>query len=257
MRALIKIGGALLEEPAGRRRLAAEIGAAARGGVQIVVVHGGGRQITRLLAERGVESRFINGLRVTTPEVLEALLQAVAGTVNQELVAAFIAEGAAAVGLSGMDGLLTEAEPLAAELGAVGRPVRSNAGLLDILVANGYLPVVACLAGDRAGRFYNVNADQMAVACATAFRADKLVFLTDVEGVRDAANMILPEVDERVCRRLIEDGVATGGMRAKLEAALLAVRDGVGETVIGPGARPGILEKLLGGARAGTRLARA
>src|SRR5579862_8243957 len=127
MRILIKLGGTLLDDPDSRTRLAAEIAAAASPPeFEAVVVHGGGKQMTRFLAERGIESRFINGLRVTTPEVLDGVLKVLAGSVNRELVAALVAAGASAVGLTGMDAQLTEAEPMSTELGAVGRPVRSN-----------------------------------------------------------------------------------------------------------------------------------
>src|SRR6266403_3594755 len=126
MKVLIKIGGTLLDSVESRQRLAAEIGRAVQGGLNTVVVHGGGKQMTRFLEERGVESRFVNGLRVTTPDVLDAVLKVFAGSVNQELVAAFIANAVPAVGLSGMDGLLTEAKQMSAELGFVGKPVRSD-----------------------------------------------------------------------------------------------------------------------------------
>ena len=111
---------------------------------------------------------------------------------NKQLVAAIIEAGAKAVGLSGIDGCLVEAELLRPELGQVGRPVRFNAALLDCLTDARFLPVVACVAGDRQGRIYNVNADQMAVACAAGFRAERLVFLTDVDGVLGADKQLLP-----------------------------------------------------------------
>src|SRR5271156_7109047 len=119
MKVLIKIGGTLLDVVESRRRLAAEISSAMNQGIQCVVVHGGGKQMTRYLASRGVESRFVDGLRVTTPDVLDAVVKVLAGSVNQELVSAFIACGAPAVGLSGMDALLTEAKQMSEELGWV------------------------------------------------------------------------------------------------------------------------------------------
>ncbi|MEO7145779.1 MAG: acetylglutamate kinase [Bryobacteraceae bacterium] len=253
---LIKIGGTLLDAPESRLRLAREVAAAASGGIEIVVVHGGGKQMTRFLAERGVESRFVNGLRVTTPEVLDAVLKVLAGSVNQELVSAFTVAGARAVGLTGIDALLTEAEPLSDELGAVGWPIRSNAGLLHLLTANGYLPVVACVAGGRDGRMYNVNADQMAAACASGYGAARLFFLTDVEGVRDENGATLAELSIPAMEALIRAGVATGGMQAKLEAGRKALESGVDEVIVAPGARPGIVAQLLAGSPAGTRLHR-
>jgi acetylglutamate kinase len=255
MKALIKIGGTLLDSAESRFRLAAEIARAVEAGLSAVVVHGGGKQMTRFLADRGVESKFINGLRVTTPEVLDAVLKVLAGSVNQELVAAFVACGSRAVGLSGMDALLTEAERMSDELGAVGRPVRSSGELLRLLVEHGYLPVIACLAGDRQGHFYNVNADQMASSVGSAIEAERIFFLTDVDGVWGEDKSVYPTVTLNTCKMLIESGLATGGMRAKLEAAADAIRHGVGEVVIAPGIVPGVIQKLLAGELLGTRLA--
>jgi acetylglutamate kinase len=254
VRVLIKLGGTLLDSLESRSRLAAEITSAVEDGLNAVIVHGGGKQMTRFLAERGVESRFVNGLRVTTPEVLDAVLKVLAGSVNKELVAALIAAGSRAVGLTGMDALLTEAEQMSVELGAVGKPIRSNGQLLSLLMENGYLPVVACLAGDRQGRFYNVNGDQMAASVAAAMEAEKLFFLTDVDGVRGESGVICPTLSLDACRKLIDSSVATGGMQAKLESAIAAVRQGVGEVVIAPGGMPGVIRKLVEGAPLGTRL---
>ena len=184
---LVKLGGALLDTPEMRQSLATQIAEARARGVELVVVHGGGKQMTRYLAERGIESRFVDGLRVTTPQTIDAVLKVFAGSINHELVASVNRAGAPAVGLSGIDAFLTEAEQMDPALGAVGRVTRCNAALLNLLVGNGYVPVVACVAGDRAGNIYNVNADQMAVACAAGFGARQLVFLTDVEGVLDAS----------------------------------------------------------------------
>ena len=254
MKALIKLGGTLLDALESRERLTREIAQAVQNGLQAVVVHGGGKQMTRFLAERGVESRFINGLRVTTPEVLDAVLKVLAGSVNQELVAALVAQGVPAVGLSGMDALLTEARPINEELGAVGKPVRSDPRLIDLLLERGYLPVVACLAGDPQGRFYNVNADQMAVSLAAAIQADKLLFLTDVDGVRGKDNVIYSTMSLAQCRALIDEGIATGGMRAKLDAASEALHAGLHEVVIAPGATRGVIARLVAGNAVGTRL---
>lgn len=253
MKLLIKLGGTLLDAPDSRLRLAREI-AAAQPGHQIVVVHGGGKQMTRFLAERGVESRFVNGLRVTTPEVIDAVLKVFAGSVNAELVTAFRAAGARPVGLSGLDAGLVDAELLNPDLGQVGKPVRSDARLLDLLTDQSYLPVVACVAGDDLGNVYNVNADQMAVACAVSFQAESLVFLTDVEGVRDKDGAICATLTRERARTLIQDGVATGGMQAKLEAAMDALSKGVDQVLIAPGALPGVVGLLLTGQTVGTRL---
>jgi acetylglutamate kinase len=254
VKALIKLGGTLLDVPESRARIAGEIARAVQQGVEAVVVHGGGKQMTRYLADRGVESRFIDGLRVTTSEVLDAVLKILAGSVNQELVASLVACGAPAVGLSGMDALLTEARPINDELGFVGKPVRSDPRLLQTLLQSKFLPVVACVAGDRQGRFFNVNADQMAVSVAAALAVDKLLFLTDVDGVRGANDKVLPTLTLDQCRELIDGGIATGGMRAKLESATEALGAHIAEVVIAPGATSDIVSRLLNGDEVGTRV---
>jgi len=143
---------------------------------------------------------------------------------------------------------------MSAELGWVGKPVRSDARLLNSLLELSYLPVVACLAGDRQGQFFNVNADQMAVSIAGALGADKLLFLTDVDGVRGQNNVVYSTLNADECRQLIAAGIAIGGMQAKLESAMEALQTGTAEVVIAPGATSGIIEKLLAGNAVGTRL---
>jgi len=255
MRVLIKLGGTLLDDQALRERLSGEIHQAA-GQTHAVVVHGGGKQMTRFLAERGIESKFVNGLRVTTPEVIDAVLKVFAGTVNHQLVASLVRAGAQPVGISGVDSALVECEPLGGEYGFVGKPLRCNARLLATLTSAGYTPVVACIGGDRQGNIYNVNADQMAVACATGFGAERLLFLTDVDGVRDASGRNASQLTIAEMHKLIADGIATGGMQAKLEAAILALQNGVQQVIVGPGSRPGIIAELLSGQALGTRLVR-
>ncbi len=255
MKVLVKLGGSLLDDPASRRSLGLQI-AAACADASIVVVHGGGKQMTRFLTERGVESRFVGGLRVTTPEVVDAVLKVFAGSVNKLLVGALRAAGAPAVGLSGIDGGLAVAEQMNPELGAVGRIVGADARVLDTLRGGGFLPVVACVAGgtDGTDAVFNVNADQMAVACAAAWKADRLLFLTDVPGVKGADGGVIPKLTTADARELILSGIATGGMQAKLESACAALAAGVHEVRIAPGAEPGILGRLLRGESTGTAL---
>lgn len=256
MKILIKLGGTLLDGDATRQRIAAQLASARQSHPQTVVVHGGGKQMTRFLTERNVESTFVEGLRVTTEAVLDAVLKVFAGSVNHQLVASLIAEGAPAVGITGIDACLAEAEQMRPELGFVGKLVRSNPALLETLIGGGFLPVVACVAGDRQGRIYNVNADQMAVSCASGFQADRLLFLTDVDGVKDSGGQVIPTLTLAQSRLLIADGVATGGMQAKLNAAGDALIGGVGEVVIAPGGAPDIVARLLAGEAVGTRFLR-
>jgi acetylglutamate kinase len=185
---------------------------------------------------------------------VDAVLKVFAGSVNHELVASLNRAGARAVGLSGIDSFLVEAEQMDPALGAVGRVTKSNPELLRLLTANGYLPVVACVASDRMGQVYNVNADQMAVACGTAYGAQDLIFLTDVGGVLDGAQQVRAVLTAGESERLIADGVATGGMQAKLNAALAALAGGVQRVRIAPGTAPGVLERILAGEEMGTQI---
>jgi acetylglutamate kinase len=250
---LIKLGGTLLDAAETRERLAREIAAVA-GREQVVVVHGGGKQMTRFLAERGIESRFVNGLRVTTEEVIDAVVKVFAGTVNAGLVTAFRKAGANPVGLSGLSGKLVDAVQMHPELGYVGKPEAFDGRLLDVLVRAAYLPVVACVAGSENGAIFNVNGDQMAAACAQGFKAERLIFLTDVEGVRDAWGRIYTQLTVEQAVELIGSGIATGGMQAKIEAAITALEHGVGEVQIACGVHTDILDQLQGNSRAGTSL---
>lgn len=253
MKLLIKLGGTLLDAADSRKRLALEITEAARDH-EITVVHGGGKQMTRYLAERGVESKFVNGLRVTSPDIIDAVVKVFAGSVNAQLVSTFRACGARPVGLSGLSAGLVDAVQLNPELGQVGKPVASDGRLLDLLAGRGYLPVVACVAGDAMGNIYNVNGDQMAVSCAQGFRADRLLFLTDVDGVRDGAGAVCPQLTIAEALNLIEEGSATGGMQAKLEAAVEAILHGVSQVLIAPGSQSGVVAGLIGGTQIGTRV---
>ena len=254
MKVLIKLGGTLLDDPAKRASMARQLAGIAKK-VELVVVHGGGKQVTQFLAERGIESRFINGLRVSDEAVIDAVSKVIAGSVNKQLVAAIVAAGQPAVGLSGVDGSLTTAAPLQAELQFVGRPQRTDGALFRLLLDAGYLPVVACIAGDTTGNIYNVNADQMAVSCALGWQADKLLFLTDVAGVKDGDGRVLPTLTPNSARQLVATGVAHGGMQAKLEAALSSLEGGLSEVIVAPGQHAGICQRLLDGEALGTRLA--
>lgn len=254
MKALIKIGGSLLDDLALRKDIAAQIAAVAASGVAVAVVHGGGKQMTRFLEERGIQSRFVGGLRVTTEETIDAVLKVLAGTVNTQLVAALGAAGAKAVGLTGIDAGLATAEQLDPDLGFVGRVVVSDTHVLSALSHAGLMPVVACVAGGHHGEVFNVNGDSMAVAIASKWEVDRLVFLTDVPGVLDKDKNILPVLTIAQCQELIESGVASGGMQAKLNAAVNAVENGVQEVRVVRGSDPFIVQRIFDGEEVGTRI---
>ena len=244
MRVLVKLGGTLLEEPAARNALARQL-VAVRRDHELVVVHGGGKQVTLFLDARGVKSRFVGGLRVSDEDVIDAVTKVIAGTVNKQFVAALIAQGSRAVGISGLDGPLTMASQLDADLGFVGRPQSTDGRLLHVLLEQGYTPVVACIAGDDKGNIYNVNADQMAVSCAAGLGACRLLFLTDVPGVKGANGEVIPLLTAEDCTHLIATGVAQGGMQAKLEAAQAALNAGIAEVWIAAGRGAEVCAHLL------------
>ncbi len=256
MTLLVKLGGTLLDAPDSRMRLAGEIHDLAKAGHQVIVVHGGGKQMTRFLEAQGVSSTFVGGLRVSSPEVIDALLKVVAGSVNKQLVASLCATGLSAVGLSGIDGGLVEAQQLREDLGAVGNPVLARTHLLHVLLDGGFTPVVACVGGDSQGNVYNVNADQMACICAAGFPVEQLLFLTDVEGVLDGAKQPIRKLSISDCMDLIATGVAAGGMQAKLEAACRTLEEGVETIRILPGFRAGVLAEALSGSEIGTAIQR-
>lgn len=212
--------------------------------------------MTRFLEERGIQSRFVGGLRVTTDETIDAVLKVLAGTVNTQLVAALCAAGGRAVGLTGIDAGLAMAEQLDPELGFVGRVVGSDPTVLNALSDAGLLPVVACVAGGANSQVFNVNGDSMAVAIASSWGVDRLVFLTDVSGVLDACRAIIPMLTIEGCRNLIDTGVATGGMQAKLNAATDAVVGGVREVSIVKGTDPFVVKRVFAGEEIGTRIQR-
>jgi acetylglutamate kinase len=254
MKLLIKLGGTLLENAATRASLAAQAAAQVRAGRQVALVHGGGKRLSAYLKKENFQSEFRNGLRVTPPEILDAVLRIYAGQVNHELVAELQKAGARAVGLSGIDAGLVRAVQLDPELGAVGRVESVDAAVLNLLTEAGYLPAVACVAGGDDGAVFNVNADQMAAACGAGFQADRLIFLTDVAGVLDAAGAVIERLTPAGAEDLIAAGVAEGGMEAKLRSAIEAVRGGAGEVRIAAGAEPDVIARLLAAEALGTLL---
>ena len=254
MKLLVKLGGTLLESEQSRSSLAAQLTSLCADGHRIVVVHGGGKRLSRYLAGLDHKSEFCHGLRVTPPEIMDAVLRVLAGSVNRQLVAELQGSGARAVGLTGIDAGTVQASQLAPELGLVGKVERVNPELLDTLTERGFLPAVACIAGGNNGEIFNVNADQMAAACATGLAVDQVVFLTDVGGVLDADGELIPKLSVSEAESLIGDGVAKGGMEAKLRAAISAIAGGIKRVSIVNGHEPEILDQALSAAAVGTEL---
>jgi acetylglutamate kinase len=224
-----------------------------------VVVHGGGRTISEWMSRSGAAPRFVRGLRVTDSETLQVVVAVLTGLVNKQLVAALQGLGCRAVGLSGVDGGLLQARVLDPELGLVGEVTGVETAVLWGVLQGGWTPVVAPVAMGRSDgaaappSMLNVNGDSAAGALAAALEAERLVFLTDVEGVMDGSHRVMPRLLPEQARSLIAGGIADGGMIPKLEACLHALPH-VEVTQIIDGRRPHALVESLESAGVGTRV---
>ncbi len=198
-------------------------------GITPVVVHGGGPQVTQVSARLGIETTFVDGLRVTDAETLDVATMVLAGKLNKEVVGSLVAGGVAAVGLSGIDGgLLLARRQVAPDLGFVGEVVHVNADVLRTLAERRFVPVVASIAVDDTGQAYNVNADVVAAELAIELGAEKLVFINDVPGLIGPTGDLLSELSAQQCLDLLaQGGVVEGGMIPKLESAVDALGAGV------------------------------
>jgi acetylglutamate kinase len=246
MKYVVKLGGAGLETPSllqGSMRAITEL---VRDGNQVAVVHGGGVQLTRTLKALGKQSEFINGLRITDAETRDVALMVLAGKVNKSLVAALGSLGQPAVGLSGGDGLLFRARKkrTAPDLGFVGEIVASDPRWIEAIWQLNGVPVLSSMALGFDGEYYNVNADEMAAACAIACRADALVFLTDVPGVKGATGQVLRWLSIDQIAEMAKSAVISGGMLPKLSACREALLNGVKRVRILPAEAAGSLPDL-------------
>jgi len=251
---VLKLGGRALEAPDAAGELAAEV-AALR--VPVVIVHGGGVEVSAWCMRLGLAPRFVEGLRVTDDATLEVVAAVLAGLANKRLVAALRAAGVDAVGLAALDGGTVTAAPHpdARRLGAVGRVDAVNPALLETLLAAGRVPVLSSLAADG-GRLLNVNADDLAAALAGALGARSLVLLSDTPGVRLGGEWVARLEGEALGDAISHPEVA-GGMKPKLAAARAALGAGVSRVQIAGWAGPGTLVALLSATPPGTTIAAA
>jgi acetylglutamate kinase len=251
MRYVVKLGGAGRETPSlldGCTRAIADL---VRDGHQVAVVHGGGVQLTRMLKALGKQSEFVNGLRVTDAETRDVALMVLAGKVNKGLVAAMGALGIPAMGLCGGDGLVFRARKKRGlldigrpDLGFVGEIVSSDPRWLEAIWNLNGVPLLSSMALGFDGEYYNVNADEMAAACAIACRADALVFLTDVPGVKGATGAVLRWLSIDQIAEMAKSAVISGGMLPKLSACREALLNGVKRVRILPAEAAGSLPDL-------------
>ncbi|WP_333712092.1 acetylglutamate kinase [Yoonia sp.] len=236
---VVKFGGNAMGDAAAMAEFARDIVLMKQVGVNPVVVHGGGPMINEMLDKLGITSEFVRGKRVTDQRTVEVVEMVLTGLVNKRIVQAIMDEGGRAVGLSGKDDDLMVAEADDPELGFVGRPVEMNVQVLRDLNAAGIIPVVAPVAtGMQSNETFNVNGDTAAGAIAGALKADRLLLLTDVPGVKDANGDIVTQLSPDQVRAMIADGTIAGGMIPKTETALDAIEKGVRAVVILDGRLP-------------------
>ena len=230
-----------------------------RQGVNSVVVHGGGKIISDWMAKQGVMPRFVRGLRVTDEPSIEIVVAVLTGLINKNLVASMVELGARTIGISGADDGMLRANIRDPELGLVGDVARVNTDPIKAVLDSGCIPIIAPVGvklaedGDVSTTLLNINADTAAGEIAAALGADRLVFLTDVQGVLDTTRRLIPRLTERQARGLISSNVAAGGMIPKLEACLTALHSG-GVSHIIDGREPSALMDIVSGATLGTRI---
>jgi acetylglutamate kinase len=247
MKFVVKLGGATLEDATLLRECAQAIAELARSGNNVAVVHGGGVQLTKILKQMGKQSEFINGLRVTDAETRDIALMVFAGRVNKALVAALGAEGQPAMGMTGGDGLSFRARKkrTVPDLGFVGEIAASDPRWIEGIWQMGGVPVMSSVALGFDGEYYNINADEMAASVATSSKADALVFLTDVPGVRGADGEVMRWLSVDQIATLARAEVISGGMLPKLAACREALLHGVRRVRILPAEVSSALPDLL------------
>lgn len=225
-------------------------------GVKIVLVHGGGPEITELLGKIGKKSEFVDGLRVTDKETVDVVQMVLAGKINKSLVNLLEMKGGKAMGISGIDGHMIEAEAKDEKLGFVGKITNVNVEPITDLLEKGYIPVVSTVGCDKSGNVDNINADTAAAQIAGAMKAESLISMTDIAGIlrdRDNPSSLIPLIDIGDAETLFREGIISGGMIPKVECSIDAIRCGVKKVIIMDGRVPhAILIEMLTDEGAGT-----
>ena len=242
MKLAIKIGGAALDDKEVVSTFAKTIPSLCREGHKLVIVHGGGAALSRTLKQLGCETTFVNGLRVTDSQTRDVAIMVLAGQLNKQLVAAIGEAGQPALGICGGDlRMVLASKKKQPDLGYVGEVCTVDARWIERLWDAGVVPVVSSLALGFDGEYYNVNADQMASACAIACEAEALIYLTDVAGVKDADGTVLRWLDVHAIADMVQAATVSGGMLPKLEACTSALKKGVTRVRILPATRAEVL----------------
>jgi acetylglutamate kinase len=253
VRITVKLGGSILEEADTRSRILRQVARLVDQGNEIILVHGGGKSLNRRLSQMQMTSQFKDGLRVTDAETLEVAVMVLAGEVNKKIVAELSRLGTKALGICGADAgavrcvRLSDLSGCPDGIGFVGKPSDVNRSFFELIFAAGLVPVVSSIALGPDAQLYNINADQMAAACASGANCTSLIYLTDVPGVRGADGAVLEHLGEAEILRLRSEGTVKGGMLPKTSSCLEALAAGVKDVHILPGASAEVLAKFIGG----------
>ncbi len=229
---VIKLGGHAMSSPEAMESFARDIVMMRQCNLNPVIVHGGGPMINQMLEKLGIKSEFRNGKRISDADTVEVVEMVLSGKVNKTIVQAINQQGGRAVGISGKDADLVTCTKAEGDLGMVGDPQTVNPRVIKTLFDGGFIPVIAPLGAGPNGETYNVNGDTVAGAIAAALNADRLLLLTDVEGVKDSAGDVITDLTAAQVEQLSAEGVIAGGMIPKTQTALDAVRSGVRAVVI-------------------------
>ncbi|MBR6917594.1 MAG: acetylglutamate kinase [Clostridia bacterium] len=253
---VVKYGGNAMQSDEMREQVMEDIVLLWLIGVKVVLVHGGGPEITDMMERLGKKSEFVDGLRVTDKETVDIVQMVLAGKVNKSLVTLLEAKGGRAIGVSGIDGRLIQATFKDEALGYVGKITKIHIEVVTDLLEKGYIPVVSTVACDKEGNTFNVNGDTAAAYIAGALGAKRMILMTDIAGVlrdKDDPSSLIPEMTVQDAAHLKEEGVISGGMIPKVECCVKAINEGVKNAVIMDGRIPhSILMELLTDEGAGT-----
>lgn len=253
---VIKYGGNAMIDEQLKQQVMEDIALLWLIGVKVVLVHGGGPEISELMTKLGKEPEFVDGLRVTDKETVDIVQMVLAGKVNKTLVNLLEMKGGKAMGISGMDGCLIEAKPKDIRLGYVGEITNVNIEPVTDLLEKGYIPVISTIGCDKQGNAYNINGDTAAAFIAGAMNAEKLFMMTDIDGIlrdKDDPTTIIPHLTVSEAKKLYDEGVVSGGMIPKVDCCIEAINKGVKNVTIMDGRVPhSILMELLTDEGAGT-----
>ena len=253
---VVKYGGNAMVNPELKEQVMEDIVLLWLTGVKVVLVHGGGPEISDMMSKLGKKAEFIDGLRVTDKETVDIAQMVLSGKINKTLVNLIQMKGGKAMGVSGIDGRLIEAKPKNEKLGYVGEIENINIGPVLDLLEKGYIPVISTIGCDGYGNVFNINGDTAAACIAGALKAERMIMMTDIAGIlkdKDNPETLIPKITVKEAERLFKDGVISGGMIPKTDCCIKAIECGVKNVVIMDGRIPhSILMELLTDEGAGT-----